>query len=134
MDELETLGARVLAICFAPMDALDRFQARLELPFPVATDPSKRVYRAYGMTRGSRWDVWHPRVLWKYVRLVMKGMELESSKEDEDLSQMGGDFVIDGQGALRFAHQSRRSDDRPSATTLIARLREAAAVPGSDRV
>jgi peroxiredoxin len=112
----------VLVISFASGDALESYRAHLDLPFPIAADPERKAYRSYGMLSGSRWEIWHPRVLWKYVVLILKGMKPELPQRGADLSQLGGDFVIDGKGKLRFAHRSFRPDDRPSVDVLLAAL------------
>ena len=42
-----------------------------------------------------------------------------------DPYQLGGDFVVDGQGILRFAYRSEDPADRPSADRLLEAVRKA---------
>lgn len=121
-EEIGGLDARVLAISFAPPDVLKGFRARLGLPFSVAADSERNSYRQYGLLRGSLWKVWHPLVLWKYAVLIARGMRVQRSSSREDLAQLGGDFVIDHDGRIRFAHPSRGPDDRPDVGVLIRSL------------
>lgn len=122
LDELERRGAAVLVVSFGAPAALDDFRARMGLPFPIAGDLDRRAYRAYGMMQGSAWQIWHPRTLWRYARLRVGGTRLQRPAEGDDLSQLGGDFVIDADGVLRLCHASARPDDRPSLATLLAAL------------
>jgi hypothetical protein len=124
-DHFAELGRRaeVLVISFSRPDALEGYRQRLELPFPVAADPERRAYQSYGLERGSRWYVWHPRTLLRYLALTFGGMKLQRPRPDDDLSQLGGDFIVDGEGTLRFVHRSRRPDDRPGIDALLQALR-----------
>lgn len=122
MDELERRGAAVLVVSFGAPAAVDDFRVRTRLPFPIAADPDRRAYRAYGMLRGTAWRIWHPRTLWRYVQLRLAGTRLQRPADGEDLHQLGGDFVIDGSSILRFCHASARPDDRPSVATLLTAL------------
>ncbi len=120
--EFERRGARVLVVSFDRGAALERYRAALALPFAVAADPDRSVYRAYGLVRGSRWQAWHPRTLLRYVVLTARGMKLQRPTEDADLLQLGGDFVVDAAGRLRFVHPSARPDDRPGVDALLGAL------------
>jgi len=121
-EEIDRLGVRVLAITFAPLELVEGFRSSLGLPFPVAADPEQISYRRYGLLRGAWWTVWHPRVLWKYAVLISRGMKVQRSFPREDLAQLGGDFVIDRGGKIRFAHPSRGPSDRPELSELMRSL------------
>jgi peroxiredoxin len=120
-------GLQVLVVTFAPVERLAAWRERLALPFPVAADPERRAYRAFGLLEGSRWAVWHPRVLLRYARLLLGGMRPQRAVEGDDTSQLGGDFVVDGEGRVLFAHRSERPDDRPSVDVLLRALAGATA-------
>ncbi len=122
--ELAARDARALVISFAPPKRLAGYRAHLALPFPIAADVDRRAYAAYGLGRGSTLDVWHPRTLLRYLRLLAGGMKLARPAEHEDLSQLGGDFIVDDVGLLRYAHRSRRPDDRPPVAALLRALDE----------
>ena len=124
IDEIEALDAEVLVISFAPANKLDRYRNDLKLPFPIGSDPGGKAYADYGLGKGSRWKIWHPRTLLKYLGYALKGKKIKRPKKDDDLSQLGGDFVIDAQGRVLLAHASERPDDRPSVDTLIAALQD----------
>jgi len=49
-----------------------------------------------------------------------------------DSRQLGGDFIVDRRGVLRFAHRSHDPADRPDIDTLIGRLSDLSVRPGLD--
>jgi alkyl hydroperoxide reductase subunit AhpC len=121
-EDIADYNAEVLVISFALAEALEGYRSYLKLPFFIASDPERRAYRDYGMLKGSTWQVWHPRLLWKYVVLISSGMKLQRPAKGEDISQLGGDFIIDGAGKVRFAHISHGPGDRPAVSELIGAL------------
>jgi len=123
--EVRRRRASVVVISFGASDAVEGYRRRLALPFSVAVDPERRAYQAYGMLPGSFWRTWHPRAMWRYVVLALRGLQIRRPAWGDDLSQLGGDFVIGPDGLLRFVHVSQRPDDRPEVERLIQALPEA---------
>lgn len=122
---LRDRNATVLVVSFGrDPDAIEAYRRRLALPFPIASDPARRAYAAFGLERGPWWRIWHPRTVWRYFQLVTAGHRLRSPARGEDLAQLGGDFVIGPDRVVRFAHASRRPDDRPAVARLLAALPE----------
>ncbi len=90
----------------------------------VLVDEDRAAYRAFGLRRGSRWEIWHPRVLWHYACRLARGEPLFALEDDSD--QLGGDFLIaaDGQSLL-LSHPSQSPVDRATAEEIRAALRGA---------
>ena len=122
LGEFERRGARVLIISFGTPEQTAHYKKMLDLPFPVASDPSAAAYRAFGLESGSLWQLWHPRVLLLYASLLWKGLALRRPDSEEDLAQLGGDFVLDADRRIVFAHRSRRPDVRPSVAQILASI------------
>lgn len=74
------------------------------------------------MERAPFWRIWSPRVLWKYLTLTLRGMPLQHKVENEDVYQLGGDFLVDGEGLLLFAHLSASPVDRPRMDDILRAL------------
>lgn len=104
-------------LSFAPLSLLGKYVSDLRLPFVSVSDVERRVYRAYGLTEGSFFQVYSLRVLWGYVKMVFSGQKLR--KPVGTTAQLGGDFLIDEEGTVRFAHQSKSADDRPPVDELV---------------
>ncbi len=95
----------------------DRFQA----PFPCLADPKRAGYRAFGLERGSLWEVIGPAAIVRGLQAARKGHHIE--KVVGDAFQMPGTFIIDRAGTVRYARYARHSGDHPATDELIAALR-----------
>jgi len=120
------LGAEVLAVSFADPDTVERYREFLRLPFPVGSDEPKKFYDIWEMKQGSWFQVFHPTVLAKYAKLIWNGARRGRANQNDDLKQMGGDFVVNKEGIVTFAFSSPRSSVRPPIDTLMTELENAA--------
>ncbi len=119
--ELEQLNADVLVVSFEPMERVRWYLEDVDFGWPVLADPGRTLYAAYGLRRGSVARVWlSPRTLAFYARELIRGRL--PRRPAGDTLQLGGDFVIDGEGVLRFAHSSVEPADRPPVAELLAVL------------
>jgi alkyl-hydroperoxide reductase/thiol specific antioxidant family protein len=120
----------VVGVSFAPPAGLLYLERVLALPFPVLTDPSRRMHRTFGLGRASlRRVVGHPRVWLGFVRAVARGRRPRRSG-GEDVLQLGGDVLLDADLRLRWIHRNRGPEDHPSIATLAAAIDALAAAPG----
>ena len=115
--EIKARNAEVVAVSFEPRDRLFQLARQLRLPFHLLSDPERDVYRAYGLTRGRLTQMLSPGTVLAYVKLLSRGRLYHFRRSD--LRQMGGDFVIDAGGVVRYQHRSAAPHDRPSVATLI---------------
>ena len=118
--------ARFVAVSFESL-ALLRTQIRnLHADvFEVCSDPERRAYAAFGLTRASTRQLLGRKTLLFYARAVLRGRMQRGVGSDP--YQLGGDFVLDAGGRLRFAYRSREPADRPAARDLLHELERAAA-------
>jgi peroxiredoxin len=124
--DVQQLGGEVLVISFAPPAAVAAYLAETPMPFPVLSDPTQTSYRALGLGRTSWHALLRPGVLAGYLRLVLQGWRPRKANKEEDVLQLGGDFVIDPQGRLVYAHRSAEPTDRPPVEELLEAVRLAA--------
>jgi hypothetical protein len=61
---------------------------------------------------------------WRYFRLLLAGERFLGMAPD--MFQLGGDFVVDPHGIVRFAHRMRSNGDRASVASLFRALENAA--------
>jgi len=118
-EKFRTLGARVVLVSFGPPPLAARWLRETAAPFSLWLDPERRAYRAYGVDR-SLFRSWGPHTILTYTRLMMTGRRWRGIQGDS--SQLGGDFIVDGRGLLRFAHRSHDPVDRPDVEYLIRRF------------
>lgn len=112
-------GTSVLVVSFDAADKVAGYAASLDLSVPVASDDSRAAYRAYGLASASLWNTWHPRTLWRYVKLLGRGRKLKRPEKGSDLSQLGADFIVGPAGDILYAHYSERPDDRPEIDEIV---------------
>jgi peroxiredoxin len=129
------LGAEVLVVSQARPERVAAFLREQPLPFPVAADPDRVAYRAFGLERTSWAAVLRPGVVLRYLRFLFRGWRPRPVGPGEDVLQLGGDFVLDGQGRLAYAYRSAEPTDRPTLEALLQAVRQAspATTPGRAR-
>lgn len=116
--EFDRRGVKVAVISFAKPAKLVRYQEHHQWPFTMLADPERRAYQAFALKRLSWFRVFSPAALKLYWKLLRGGMKPEHY-EGDDIYQSGGDFLIDGNGNILFAHRSQDPADRPSAVKLL---------------
>jgi alkyl hydroperoxide reductase subunit AhpC len=118
--ELAELGAKVLLISFSSAAKMQQWQRETGAPFPVVLDQHREAYKAYGLRR-SYLHSWNARTIRTYVELHRAGRKWRGVQDDS--AQLGGDFIIGGDGRVLFAHTSKDPVDRPDITELLSILR-----------
>jgi hypothetical protein len=117
------LGAstQFLAISFEPPAIVARFERELHGEFfRLCSDPERRAYRAFCLPRVATHRLLGWRTFRAYARAARAGRW--TFGRGSDVHQMGGDFVLDENGVLRYLHVSREPGDRPSSSVLLAAL------------
>jgi peroxiredoxin len=117
-DQFEARGVSIVVISFAEPLRLAQYQEYHQWPFVILADPKRTAYDAFALDRLSWFQVFSPTTLKLYWRLLREGKKREDYGKD-DIYQSGGDFLIDRDGNLLFAHRSRDPADRPTPKTLL---------------
>lgn len=122
--QLDEADASAVFVTFDDPEPVRRgLLAGLEVPYPVLVDRERVAYLAWGLRRSSVPGIWlDPRVWARYASLVVRGERLR--RPGSDTLQLGGDFVLDGDGVVVYARPQRR-DDRPPVGELLGALRSA---------
>jgi peroxiredoxin len=117
-DRFEARGVSIVVISFAEPLRLAQYQEYHQWPFVILADPKRTAYNAFALNRLFWLQVFSPATLKLYWRLLREGKKREDYGKD-DIYQGGGDFLIDRDGNLLFAHRSRDPADRPTAAKLL---------------
>jgi hypothetical protein len=96
--------------------AAREFCQRQHLPFICLSDANRASYRAYGLRRGSLREVVGPAALAAGLRAAARGHF--ASVPVDDVYQLGGTFLIDTGGVIRFARYPAHAGDHPSPAEL----------------
>ncbi len=115
--ELDALNVRVLVVTFESRSAARGYVAETGIGWPVLSDESRALYRAYGMAR-ARWrHLLGPSALLAYAREVVRGRIPRWPSADP--VQQGGDVLIDPAGIVRWVHVGAGPGHRPPVERLL---------------
>ena len=117
--EFQAANTQIILVSFGAAYQARAWQAETENCFTLLLDPDRAAYRAYDLEH-SLARAWQPKVWVKYARLMLSGKKWRGIQGDS--AQLGGDFVVDPNGVIRFAHRSHDPTDRPSAAQLLKAL------------
>ena len=121
LQEFSGLGSEVVAITFVATERLRGYLESSRWPFRVLADPELTAYRAFGLERAAWSQLFRPRVIARYLQLMIRGRVPHIARED--VRQLGGDFVLDREGRVVYAFRSEDPADRPDVDTLIEAVR-----------
>ncbi len=120
---LNEWGVAVVVVSFAEPGRLVTYQEHHQWPFVLLADPDRSAYRYFNLKRFSWFRVFSLPTLKLYFRLLREGKKIQSYGKD-DYYQAGGDFLLDRQGTVLFAHRSQDPSDRPSVQRLLEVINE----------
>jgi hypothetical protein len=123
--DIRQLGGEVLVVSFAAPRRVAVYLARYPLPFRAVSDPARAAYQAFALGRTSWPAMLRAGVVGRYLKLLFRGWRLDRPDRGEDIMQLGGDFVLDGQRRLVYAYRSAEPTDRPPASALVEAVRSA---------
>ena len=116
--EFAERGVSVVVVSFAEPAKLIPYQQYHRWPFTILADPQRAAYDLFTLKRLSWLHVFSPSTLKMYLKLVREGMRRQDYGKD-DIYQAGGDFLLDRDGQVLFAHRSQDPADRPPAKKLL---------------
>ena len=119
--DLKKLDIQVVVVTFQSGSVLEAYVRETRFEWPILIDSSLGMYQAYGMDRGHWWSIFGPLAWWAYVKLLLLGRRLRMPSGD--VSQLGGDVIIDPEGIIRLHHVSAGPGDRPTIHGLLDTVR-----------
>jgi len=128
-EKIEALSAGVIVVAYDEPALLSaKMLHEIALPFPLLLDRTRDTYTRWGMARtGLTGAMLSPSLNLRYLKLLAKGERFLGFAPD--MFQLGGDFVVNKQGTLVFAHRMRNNGDRVDTGMLFDELARAAEEP-----
>jgi alkyl hydroperoxide reductase subunit AhpC len=117
-ERIRKLDLRISVITFDTDFMALAYIKKVNLPWPLLSDPDQKLYAAYGMVRGNWWSIYGLPSIIKYLSLIARGRF--PGKPGKDWRQLGGDILIDPEGIVRVHHISTGPHDRPTVESLLA--------------
>jgi len=116
--EFAERGVSVVIVSFAEPANLAQYQQYHRWPFTILADPELAAYDEFALKRLSWLHVFSFSTLKTYWQLLRQGIRRQDFGK-EDIYQGGGDFLLNRDGHLLFAHRSQDPADRPPAKKLL---------------
>ena len=92
-----------------------QFAATFAPGLDCLSDPERKAYQAYGLTRGTVWQTYLNRQVWAAIkRATQKGFKVEPPPPGQDAMQMSGTFIINTQGRILLPFYYDNIADHPS--------------------
>ena len=120
--EIGETNLAVLVVTFETPERARRYAGDMQLSWPLLVDESRKLAHGYGMGHGRAWDLYGPAATWTYLKLLAQGRRLK--KPTDDVTQLGGDVLIDGDGIVRLHYVGRGPSDRPAIETILRLARQ----------
>lgn len=94
------------------------FRASMRLPFPVLGDPRRQAYELYGLMRVDFRRRQSPVAgAARMTRaLIRRGGAISF---DQDMAQLGGVFIVDTAGIVRYSHRAGQTHDNPAPDDVL---------------
>ena len=112
---------KVAVVTFQAGPLVEAYVRETGLRWPILVDDGLSLYHAYGMEHGTWWYLWGPPSIWVYLKLMARGRwpKLPAG----DVSQLGGDVLIDPTGIVRLLHVGNGPADRPAVDSILGVVR-----------
>jgi hypothetical protein len=121
-EKLAAAGCSILVVAQGKPDAVTHYVSRRTWQVPIVSDPERTAYTAFGLERTSWLTFLRPRVVWGYLRGMLRGYAPWMPYAGEDVLQLGGDFVLDKLRRVVFAYPSANPADRPRPAAILEAL------------
>ncbi|KAG7509425.1 hypothetical protein JOB18_043614 [Solea senegalensis] len=118
--DLEARSLRVLMVAFGKKEGAELWLQQTGCTFDMLLDPQRKVFRKFGLV-SSYAKVMKFDFLLHYSEYKTVGIDFPDipTHLQEDLYQMGGNFLLDEAGQVLLSHPSKTPLDRPSVRTIL---------------
>jgi len=117
-NRLRAAGIAVVLVGSGTPAQGETFRRELGVPFPIICDPDRVLFKTYGLREMTMSDVVDPLLLTKTVKVIFNGGYGHKFGQGSE-SQLGGAFVLDTGGRVRFVHRAVDAADHPSADDML---------------
>jgi alkyl hydroperoxide reductase subunit AhpC len=121
-EEFSKLNVKIVVVTFEANFLSRNYVEETSLKWPLIIDENRELYRNYGMLSASFGDIWGPKTWLAYLKAIMNGHKLK--KSEGDITQRGGNVLIDPNGIVRMHHAGEGPADRPSVEMILKVVKE----------
>lgn len=120
-DELQGAGLRLAAVGIGEPKHARRYCGALSPSVTCVANKTLEAYRAFGLKEGGLLQLAGPRVFAAGARAVAGGSV--QGETTGNAFMLGGVFIVDGRGIIRFADYDEYAGDHPDFKDILAEVR-----------
>ncbi|XP_059209191.1 prostamide/prostaglandin F synthase-like isoform X2 [Centropristis striata] len=112
---------KVVVVSFGCQEGASHWLQETGCQYDMLLDPERKVYAAFGLGAYLKKVLNFSNML-HYAEYVVDNMEFPRGLPliQDDMFQLGGDFVLDEQGRVLFSHRCQSPIDRPSVEDILS--------------
>ena len=110
-------GIDVVLVSSGTCEQAEIFRRDYKVPFTIICDPDRALFKKYDLREMSLRDYLSPRMHAKTIHVLAQGYGHKSGEGSEP--QLGGVFIIDTSGEVRFARIATDPADHPSPQDIL---------------
>jgi peroxiredoxin len=114
----EKAGANLLLVGMGTPGECSDFKNKFDVPFPMVSDPEKKLYQAFELKQMPPWKALSPALALKGISAVARGHGLGIPVGD--VRQLPGVFVIDRKGSVAFSWPADDPSGHPSVEEILS--------------
>jgi peroxiredoxin len=120
-DEILAAGLRLAAVGIGEPKHARRYCGQYGPSVECLANKTKQAYTAYGLRRGGLLELVGPEVILASAQTVARGIVQGDATGDPTM--LGGVFIIDRQGVIRYARYDRYAGDHPGFAEILRAAR-----------
>jgi peroxiredoxin len=113
-------GAGVVLVGMGSPQECEQFRREQQVPFPIISDPDRRLYKAFQLQRMSALGMLSPALAVKGISAMARGHGL--GRPVGDVRQLPGVFIVDSDGRIAWGHRPEDPAGHPAPATILAAL------------
>ncbi|XP_063764728.1 prostamide/prostaglandin F synthase-like isoform X2 [Eleginops maclovinus] len=120
---LDAHSVKVVVVSFGCEGGASHWLQETGCQYDLLLDPERKLYAAFGLG-ASVWKVLNFSNMLLYAEYVVNSLPFPRGLPNiqEDMFQLGGDFVVDEHGGVLFSHCCQSPTDRPPLQDIISAL------------
>lgn len=123
-EAIRAVGGSLVAIAPESASMTKRYAQTHNFQFPIFSDRERHVYNAFGLGDGRLKDVLSVDVLLRVTRETLKGNRTSLDAQGASAMLLGGTFIVDRLGQIRFSHIAQPIYNYPPLGTYLSVFRQ----------
>ncbi|MCS6909529.1 MAG: redoxin domain-containing protein [Anaerolineales bacterium] len=121
-EQITSAGLRIAAVGLGEPKHAQRYCGSLAPSIACYANKTKEAYKAFGLDRGNLLQLMGPQVFAAGARAIARGYT--QREITGDALMLGGVFVIDQEGIIRYAHYDAHAGDHPDFAEVLRAVKD----------